>query len=68
MTEEPDTQALVWLRAVQKQMKELQSNLENCIRGHVSGKPDQEEFDKFVQRLSRFSQRVIASADKDQEG
>ena len=61
MAEQADTQALVWLRAMQEEIRDVQKNLEYCARGQAAGKLSQEDFDDFVVKIKRFSKRVLAS-------
>ncbi len=61
MAEEADTQALVWLRALQKDLRDVQKNAEYCVRGQATGKLSQEDFDEFVEKINRFAKRVILS-------
>lgn len=58
-----DTQALVWLRALKRQLAEIDKNLEYCIHGQEAGRLTQEEFDDFVAKLSQFAKRVIQSTE-----
>ena len=61
MAEKSDTQALVWLRALQKDLREVQKNAEYCARGQAAGKLSQDDFDEFVEKINRFAKRVIVS-------
>jgi len=61
MAEQADTQALVWLQSLQDEMRDVQKNLEYCVRGQAAGKLSQEDFDDFVSKVNRFSQRVLIS-------
>ncbi len=61
MAEEADTQALLWLRALQKNLRDVEKNAEYCIRGQAAGKLSQEDFDEFVEKVNRFAKRVIKS-------
>ena len=68
MKETADTQALVWLRALKTEMKDIQKNVDFCIRGQAAGKLTQEDFDEFVGKMSRFAQHVIQSTGGETEG
>lgn len=61
MAERADTQALVWLQALQEEVRDVQKNLEYCVRGQSAGKLSQEDFDDFVLKINHFSHRVIQS-------
>ena len=61
MAEEADTQALAWLRALQKDLRDVQKNAEYCVRGQAAGKLSQDDFDEFVEKINRFAKRVIVS-------
>ena len=63
MPEEADTQALAWLRAMQQQIEDIQKNMDYCIRGQEAGKLSQEDFDDFVEKVTEFAKRVIASTE-----
>ena len=65
MAEEADTQALVWLRALQKDLRDVQKNAEYCVRGQTAGKLSQEDFDEFVEKIKRFAERVLVSTTGD---
>ena len=65
MAEEADTQALLWLRALQKDLRDVQKNVEYCVRGQTAGKLSQEDFDEFVEKINRFAERVLASTTGD---
>lgn len=61
MDKTADTQALVWLRALQDEMGDIQKNIEFCVRGQAAGKLTQEDFDDFVAKISRFARHVLRS-------
>ena len=61
MAEKADTQALLWLRALNKDLREVEKNAEYCIRGQAAGKLSQEDFDEFVEKVNRFAKRVLIS-------
>ena len=65
MAEEADTQALVWLRALQKDLRDVQKNAEYCVRGQSAGKLSQEDFDEFVDKINRFAKRVLVSTTRE---
>ena len=61
MAEETDTQALLWLRALQEDLRDVEKNAEYCIRGQAVGRLSQEDFDEFVEKVNRFAKRVLMS-------
>ena len=61
MAQETDTQALFWLKALQKEMRDIQKNTEYCVRGQAAGKLSQEDFDDFVEKINEFAKRVLTS-------
>ncbi len=61
MAEKADTQALLWLRALQEDLRDVEKNAEYCIRGQAAGKLSQEDFDEFVEKVNGFAKRVIIS-------
>ncbi len=61
MAEKADTQALLWLRALQEDLHDVEKNAEYCIRGQAAGKLSQEDFDEFVEKVNGFAKRVIIS-------
>ena len=61
MAEKADTQALLWLRALQEDLRDVEKNAEYCIRGQAAGKLSQEDFDEFVEKVNGFAKRVIVS-------
>ena len=68
MAQKADTQALNWLRAVQKEMRDIQKNTEYCVRGQAAGKLSQEDFDDFVEKINKFAKRVLASTTGGESG
>lgn len=63
MEPEADTQALVWLRALKRQIEAIDKNLDYCIRGQEAGQLSQDEFDAFVAKVTRFAKRIVESAE-----
>ena len=61
MAQQADTQALVWLRALQDGLEDIQKNAEYCVRGQTAGKLTQEDFDEFVEKVSHFAKGVLKS-------
>ena len=61
MAEKTDTQALLWLRALQEDLHDVEKNAEYCIRGQAMGRLRQEDFDDFVEKVNRFAKRVLKS-------
>lgn len=61
MAQQADTQALVWLRALQKELQVIQKNTEYCVRGQKVGKLTQEDFDEFVEKMNQFAKGVLVS-------
>ncbi len=59
--ERENTQALEWMRALQKEISRAQRRLEHCMRQQLTGKLSDEEFDDFVNRMSRLAQRIQQS-------
>lgn len=60
--ERTDTQALLWMRAMQKELRLVQRGLEECMRRQLTGDLTDEEFDAFVTRSARMAKRVLDSA------
>ena len=61
MAEKTDTQALLWLRALQEDLHDVEMTVEYCIRGQAAGRLSQEDFDEFVEKVNRFAKRVLKS-------
>ena len=59
--EREETQALEWMRALQKEIRKVQRQLEDCMRQQLTGELSDEEFDDFVNRMSRLAQRIQES-------
>ena len=49
------------LRALQKEIRRAQRRLEDCMRQQLTGELSDEEFDDFVNRMSRLAQRIQES-------
>ena len=63
-----NTQALEWMRALQQEIRRVQRRLEDCMRQQLTGELSDEEFDDFVNRMSRLAQRIQESiGDRDQD-
>ncbi len=61
MEQQADTQALVWLRALQDELEGIQKNVEYCVRGQSAGKLTQDDFDEFVEKVNQFAKGVLKS-------
>lgn len=61
MAEKTDTQALLWLRALQEDLHDVEMSVEYCIRGQAAGRLSQEDFDDFVEKVNHFAKRVLKS-------
>lgn len=61
MAQQADTQVLVWLRALQSELRDIQKNAEYCVRGQTAGKLTQEDFDEFVDKVNQFAKGVLKS-------
>jgi len=61
LEQQADTQALVWLRALQDELEDIQKNVEYCVRGQSAGKLTQDDFDEFVERVNQFAKGVLKS-------
>ena len=60
-----DTQALVWLRALKKELSEARHNLDFCIHGQESGRLSQEQFDQFREQMAHLAKKIIISIEGD---
>jgi len=60
-----DTQALVWLRALKKELRETNRNLDFCIHGQESGRLSQEQFDQFREQVAHLAKKIIVSVEGD---
>jgi hypothetical protein len=60
--ERTNTQALLWMRAMQKELRLVQQRLEVCMRAQLKGELTDEDFDAMVARAARMARRVLESA------
>jgi len=60
-----DTQALVWLRALKQELREVSRNLEFCIHGQEAGRLSQDQFDDFRDEVTRLAKKIIISVEGD---
>ncbi len=60
-----DTQALVWLRALKKKLREVNRNLDFCIHGQESRRLSQEQFDQFRKQIAHLAKKIIVSIEGD---
>ena len=63
MPQPGDTQALLWLKALKKEMDRVQKNLDYCVRGQAAGRLSQRDFDNFVRRAKRLAKHILVSAE-----
>lgn len=60
-----DTQALAWLRALKKELRDVSRNLDFCIHGQESGRLSQEQFDQFRDDIADLAKKIIISIEGD---
>ncbi len=58
-----DTQALLWLRAVKKELRDVNRGLDFCIHGQESGRLSQDEFDQFREKITKLAKKIIVSTE-----